>query len=121
MDPSCSLCHARPETIDHFFVDCIESKNLYFEISEWLKSFDIIMPPCSKRNIIVGVDDVLINFIILLFKLYLYQLRGKNNIYISVSMFKYLVLRYNKIEEKVALNRNKIEIHKKKWDKLKEI
>ena len=79
------------------------------------------MPPCSKRNIILGVDDGLINFIILLFKLYLYKLRGKNNIYVSVSIFKNLVIRYKKIEEKVALNRNKSEIHRKKWEKLKEI
>jgi len=68
-NPSCPFCSSYPETIDHLFVECIESKNFYFRIRDWLNECDIHLPACNKVNIILGVDDKIIDYIILLYKL----------------------------------------------------
>lgn len=104
--------------MDHLFVDCIESKNFYFEIRNWLEEFDIDLPVCNKANIILGIDDELANFIILLYKFTLYKQREKQKAYLSISFFKNTVRQYRTIEYKAALNKNKINCHTKKWKKL---
>ena len=111
---SCSFCSLYPETIDHVFVECIESKNFYFDIRNWLLDFEIVLPECNKTNIILGVDDNTLNYIILMYKLQLYKAREKR-IVPNVRLFKNL-LRYNqKIENKLA--RQNI-TNRRKWEKL---
>jgi len=36
----------------HVFVECIESKNFYFEIRNWLEQYSVNLPQCDKHNII---------------------------------------------------------------------
>ena len=118
---SCSFCHSYPETIEHLFVQCIETKNLYFEIRDWIKSFGILLPSCNNENIIFGVDDQLINFILLVYKLILFKTRNKSNIVLSISIFKNTLKLYKTIEWKVALNKQKVEIHNKKKERLEKL
>ena len=68
------------KTIDHLFVECIEAKNYYYEIRTWLEGFDVILPSLNKFNILLGVDNELINFIIVLYKYSLYKTR-ENHLY----------------------------------------
>jgi len=78
--PSCSLCHSYPETIDHLFINCIEAKNYYFTIKEWLKQFGIKLPNLNKVNILLGVDDNFINFVILIYKYSLFKTSKGTNV-----------------------------------------
>ena len=95
-------------------MECIESKNFYFDIRNWLLDFEIVLPECNKTNIILGVDDNTLNYIILMYKLQLYKAREKR-IVPNVRLFKNL-LRYNqKIENKLA--RQNI-TNRRKWEKL---
>ena len=114
---SCSLCHTSPETIDHLFVECIEARNYYFEIRNWLGNYGISLPNSNKKNIILGVDKITINFVILLFKYLLYKQREKEKPP-SLQQFKNVLRQYEFIERKVAINKNKTLIHNKKWEKI---
>ena len=42
--PRCSFCFTHLETVEHIFVTCPESKNLYFRIVNWLNNFGIHLP-----------------------------------------------------------------------------
>ena len=71
------------------------------------------------RYILLGihVDNVLANFIILIYKYSLYKHREKE-ILPSVELFKNMIHNYERIERIIAGSRNKIEIHRKKWRNL---
>ena len=114
---SCSFCSLYPETIDHIFVECIESKNFYFDIRNWLLKFDIFLPECNKLNIILGVDDTMLNYILLLYKMCLYKAREKRKIP-NLIMFKNCLKHNEKIEYKLAKEKDVVPKHKNKWNKI---
>ena len=93
------------ETIDHLFINCIEAKNYFFEIRNWLEDYDLYLPACNIENIILGVDDVLVNFIILLYKLSLYKCRDSLKVHVSLALIKNLLKHYINIEQKIALKK----------------
>merc|ERR1711872_20349 len=111
-----SFCSLYPETIDHIFVECIESKNFYFDIRNWLLKFDIFLPECNKLNIILGVDDTMLNYILLLYKMCLYKAREKGKIP-NLIMFKNCLKHNEKIEYKLAKEKDVVPKHKNKWNK----
>jgi len=116
--PTCSLCHSYPETIDHFFIECTEAKNYYIQIKNWLKEYSSVqLPESNKFNILLGVEDVVVNFIILLYKYSLYNAR-QNKGSVSLLLFINLIKKYEYIERIVAGSRNKNTYHEKKWEKL---
>jgi hypothetical protein len=117
-NPMCSLCHSYPETIDHLYIECEEAKSYYIEICEWLyKEYNISLPALDKSHILLGIDKVLVNFIILIYKYSLYKHREKK-ILLSIELFKNMLHSYERIERIIAGSRNKIEIHRKKWNNL---
>ena len=113
---TCSLCHSYPETVDHLFIECTEA-NYYIQIKNWLRSFGVFLPELNKLDILLGVDDVLVNFVILLYKYSLYRSREKNNMP-SLLLFTNIIQKYEQIERKIARSRNKIAYHEKKWKRL---
>ena len=115
---SCSFCSIQLETIDHLFVECIETKNLYFQIRVWLGTYNVYLPEISKVNIILGVDDITTNFIILLFKYCLYKGRDSKRPP-SLPFFQNLLCHYEKIELLVAKTKNLIDKHNDKWKNVK--
>ena len=65
------------ETGNHLFIECIQAKNLWISIRDWLK-YCIDMPEMSDQLILFGQLPVvnknrLLNQIILLYKMILYQ------------------------------------------------
>jgi hypothetical protein len=114
---SCSFCKIHPETIDHLFVYCIKTKNLYFEIRDWLEKFDLFLPESNTYNIILGVDDLTINFVILMFKLILFKKRENEKIP-NIGIFALFLKSFEIIERKAAQTKNNMPQHLKKWQKL---
>ena len=96
-------------------IDCIESKNYYFEIRFWLENYGIALPSSNKESIILGVDNVTDNFIILLYKYSIYIQREKPP---TLKQFKHLLYFYEKIERRMAASKNIMHTHNKKWGKL---
>ena len=116
---SCSFCFICPETVYHLFVDCIESKNFYFDIRIYFENFGVIIPESNYQNIILGVDEPIINFIILHFKIVIYKFREKRK---RPSLNYFLnILRQNRIiEYKIAKRNNVLEKHRRKWVKIEQ-
>ena len=114
---SCSLCHLYPETIDHLFIECIKAQKYYFEIQKWIEQFGIDLPALNKFNILLGVDDILVNFVILIYKYTLYKAK-KNAFLVSLNSFKNELFMYEYIERRIAKSRKNILYHQNKWNKL---
>jgi len=72
-----------------------------FKIQNWLERFNIRLPEVNKVNIILGIDDNVSNFIILIYKLSLYKARENGKVP-SLSLFKNSLKHYEYIENKVA-------------------
>jgi len=115
---SCSFCSLYPETIDHLFVECIDSKNYYLEIRSWLEKYNITLPESNRSNIILGIEENVSNYVILMYKLTIYKAREKGKVP-SLSLFKNFLVYSEKIEYMVAMAKNKLFSHIKKWEKLK--
>ena len=115
--PRCSFCYFYNETIDHLFIYCRESKNLYFEIKKWASVYNINLPEQNFSTMILGVDDCLINHLILIFKILLYKARD-TQILPSIVFFQHKLSSIINMEETIAKKKGKINQHKKKWEKL---
>ena len=116
VSPSCSYCLHHLETIEHLFVECIHAKNLYFEMQDWLKKYELEIPVLSIDVAILGVDDLSINTILLFFKLMLYINRGKRSL--TLPLFQNLLRYYEKIEFQIAQEKNLMSNHLNKWSKI---
>ena len=79
-----------------------------------LKNHRVKLPNITKIDIILGVNDIEINMILLLYKLILYKSRGKG-ITPSLVSFKNTLRNFEKIENLIAKSRNKIKTHGEKW------
>lgn len=119
--PNCSFCSTHTESVDHLFIECMESKNFYFQIKTWLYQFDIILPELNIANIILGVEskkcEALINQILIIYKLLLYKYRSQGKIPTLHLFLNHLRLTQT-IEYKIALKRGKLVNHLSKWEKL---
>ena len=55
----------------------MQSKQLYFQIKNWIEKVDIALPKSNSVDIILGVDEKMTNYIILMFKISLYKAKEK--------------------------------------------
>ena len=122
--PLCSLCKLHNETIIHLFTSCRVTLTLWEQLHSWISGTDICLPESmDPQKIILGAknaktpDFVIINHIILLFKRYIYLKRQDNNC-ITIFGIKHFIKYIERIEHKIAFNRDKLDTHYKKWDKL---
>ena len=116
--PRYSFCFTHLETVEHIFVTCPESKNLYFRIVHWLNNFGICLPEQKYCNIILGVDEPPpVNHILSLHKIPIYKAR-ESGLIPTLQHFKNVVEDTKFIEYKIALKQGKLEIHYNKWEKL---
>ena len=120
----CSFCLKDAETIDHIFVKCEFSSNLYSEISSWLNTHKINLPPLNLTSIVVGPClcfnfSLLINFILLAYKSYIYRARTKGCL-LSLNGFKVYLSCYVQIEYNIASKNNTMHIHLTKFSNLRD-
>ena len=81
----CTFCNTHPETILHLFWNCPHTQLFWHELEEWLKQNcgHIRDLNLTKEDIIFGIlkqqrADVILNFIILLGKKFIYKMKYKN-------------------------------------------
>ena len=81
--PLCSFCNAKNETVSHLFYECNNTKLLWQQVVHFFRD-NISLPPLSVQSAIVGFldaakdDFVLVNIILLSFKITLYKHRSKH-------------------------------------------
>ena len=81
----CAYCFNFLETVEHLFCTCPIAVTLYRTIQEWCDSFNITIPEIDPVTIIYGIlpctqSTKLINHIILLYKMILFDNRDKKKI-----------------------------------------
>ena len=117
--PQCSYCHTSAETIDHLFVECICSKNLYIDIKNWCYTKNLELPDHCLESTLLGVslqsNNVIINQLLIEYKILLYKFRGQGRTP-TLRMFINSLLALEKIERKIATRKNKLTFHLQKWN-----
>ena len=112
--PNCSFCKISVETIEHLLFECNTSKNIWFNLSEWLKT---ILPnnpmPINKKEILLGIptNSPGLEHIKLITKYFLY--RCKLNEEIPTFPQLLLSIKFEIRLEKFYSSRDK---YNKKWD-----
>ena len=122
--PLCSFCSKEEETPEHLFVFCQYSRGFCKEISSWLRECGIDTLPdlTDHANIMFGLFDVeshfmLLNHIVLIAKQTIFFCRRKS-IAPSIIIFLAHLKKIFKIEEYLAREKNKLNLHLGKWEKL---
>ena len=120
--PLCSYCQLQNETVQHLFFDCEVSKALWSELKNKFSN-NISLPSLDLQSAVTGflgtnnIDNLIINNILLMFKISLYNNRDKN----TITMHNVLCnLKRREIIERslVSLNLKKLLFHNKKWEKI---
>ena len=124
--PLCTFCGKDDETPEHLFVFCQYSRAFWKEISSWLRecSIDTLPDLTDQVNIMFGLFDakshfMLLNHIVLIAKQTIFFCRWKS-IAPSLIIFLAHLKKIFKIEEYLAKEKNKLNLHLEKWEKLLE-
>ena len=124
--PLCTFCGKDDETPEHLFVFCQYSRTFWKEISSWLRecSIDTLPDLTDQVNIMFGLFDakshfMLLNHIVLIAKQTIFFCRWKS-IAPSLIIFLAHLKKIFKIEEYLAKEKNKLNLHLEKWEKLLE-
>ena len=110
--PLCSMCDMEVETLAHVTIHCKYSKKLCKDIKERCGS-QLSLPDLTEEIVYLGwlskgPKSQLVNFIILLYKYYLYAVR-KDVSKVCLLAFKWYVNHTQTIEKAIAKKNGKIE------------
>ena len=118
----CSYCQEHDETIQHLFYNCNISNTLWSELTNFFIG-KITLPSLDLQSAVLGFLDtseknnVILNNILLMFKITLYRNRSKNTINLR-NVLNNLKNR-EKIERYLVFeNQNKLDFHMKKWGEI---
>ena len=110
--PLCSFCNLYDKTLFHIFYKCDRVKFLWSELVQYFQNTLIL--PTSPQTAILGILDfvsnnsffennkILINHILLIFKLYVYKSREKK--FININNLIAEIRKVKRIEKEIALN-----------------
>ena len=122
-DDRCSFCSSQIETIHHLFVQCREVKRLWNQLADWLAPYlDIRLYILDDKSLLLGVrNSMLVNWLLLETKYYIYRCRVRNDNLCLELLKKYLQSEYQ-IEAFIAkdCDRN-LQKFRKKWEPVKEL
>ena len=120
--PLCSFCHSYDETIKHIFLECICVKQLWNHLRLFLMndiSVPILTPQTAIFGFINGIENSvykIINHVLLIFKLHVYQSRERGTLELSRLMNEIKKVKLQ--EKKIAQNHvKKLEQYNIKWEK----
>ena len=118
----CSFCKLQDETINHLFVECNYSKNLWCDLKTYCQpSFSLLLLyPQSATFGFFNIDphaSLLLNHIILLYKYYIYYSRDSAKL--SLAALKRFIKNVYVMEKRLSFgNEKKSKAFNKKWRKM---
>ena len=121
----CSFCNSADETYIHLFAKCVNTENLWTAPQSWLGS-TCQLPNLDPQNALLGFPmsksdlSLLTNRILLIFKRSLYEARGRN-IRPNIHFIKARIMQTDCIEFFIAKQNNKLDLHYKKWDRVRSL
>ena len=120
VDPPCSLCSQAPEDVVHLFCHCQKTQQLW-ELLHSMLHGHITLPDLDPTLAVVGKwciennNNLIVNHIVLIFKKFLYDNRSNFSRILTVAL-KYQLKLVEKVQQKIASKRGKMECHLRKWD-----
>ena len=116
-DDKCSFCKSHPETLSHFFFDCVYSQTFW-------KDFELYFHYISKEPVSLTLKDVMIgsidskrpllNYLLLIAKVYLWDCR-RTNILPEIIGLKHKVKIKFEIEKYISIKNNTLDKFNRKW------
>ena len=120
--PNCNFCDSHPQTLIHLFLKCINVTSLWNEIFTWLKSKNIRQCKLTDEEICFGTLHLdqfyLVNTIILHAKYFIFVCKVQNTSPLFMS-FLSSIRHLEKTERIIALKKNRLGLHEKKWQALR--
>ena len=118
------MCGMEVGTLAHIIIHCKYSKQLWKDIKEKCSS-QLSLPDLTEEIVYLGwlskgPKSQLVNFIILLYKYYLYTVR-KDVSKVCLSAFKWYINYTQTIEKVIAKKNGRIEKDLSKWDPLRQL
>ena len=118
---TCSFCRKNKETMKHLMWDCHNVSNFWDNIMKWLSdmkinvqlTYFVVCLGCHKD----GQSNIFINMIILFAKRYIYRCRVQE-LKVNFNVFKEWLFFMEKVENSIALGKNKYGVHVRKWEPL---
>ena len=115
----CSFCHEYKETQVHLFYECQIVREVWKRFEIYLRGkFSIQHMETSKENILLNTavkrKNHVANFLILVFKQYIYRQRCLNKDIIFHELINE-IRTLERIEKYIAMKNGKLELHDKKW------
>ena len=80
-----------PHSVEHLFMQCIKSVNLYLQLNKLCRDCDIMLPKPYTKEIIFGVPEqkyCLVNMILLVFKLVVFQMKDSGTLLLTTHQTK---------------------------------
>ena len=118
--PMCNFCGKSEESLEHLFIYCEISKNLWLLVTKCLKDYFINFHSLNSIDITFGFfrkDFLLLNHIIIICKQVIFQCRSLD-IKPSLTLLKARLKNIFQVELLIAKNNKTLETHNKKWKKL---
>ena len=118
VNPLCSLCSQAPEDVVHLICHCQKTQQLW-ELLRSMLHGHITLPDLEATLAVVGKwciennNNLIINHNVLIFKKFLYDNRS-NHYRIHIAALKYQLRLAEKVEQKIASKKGKMEPHLKK-------
>ena len=118
----CTFSQEEAESIEHLLFSCRKSSEFWKFVLPWLRDDGIRIDILKETDLIFGkfdsVDDfIIINHMLLLGKYYIYSMRCQKKLP-NLSGFIARTRHIYNIELYIAREKNKLDKHLKKWEKL---
>ena len=109
----CSFCNLYDEDLFHIFYECDRVKCLWWDLVQGFQN-TLILPTLTPQTAILGIldsasnnsffenNEILINHILLIFKLYVYKSGEKK--FININNLIVEIRKVKRIEKEIALN-----------------
>ena len=114
----CTFCGVEKESTKHLMWSCDKVSSFWKEVIKWLEGLNIHMN-LSFVTVCFGVHNIyqanFINMILILAKRFIYKCRVQET-NIAFQDFKQWVIFMQKVERYIAVSKDKLGTHLKKWD-----
>ena len=115
----CSFCAIHDEDIPHLFFHCLETSSLWLDLVTALLP-NCVIPELDQKTALFGLFDAqrenynMVNHILIIFKIYLYQCRSSGTLSINALLNK--ILATARLELSLAPEgTDKYEYYENKW------
>ena len=113
----CDLCCMSEETIRHLFWECPISRNFWNSIDNFMKNKGINIEITYKEVSLCSTNCQIFNFIVILAKYFIFKNKYAKTIPNFNCFIEYIFKRKD-IEKIIALKKDKLDSHNKKWSKI---